>query len=229
MSKNSKDTAGLTLAERIEGSLNGFFGRNKTTLVVGAIIVVVGLATLGIVLSVSQNNLQEQFNEIDQLEASYVELQAMGSDNEAYQETYDELVASLTDLAGKGSKYPSQKAEYLLGMIAFQDEAYQKAIDSFLSVYSNADGSYLGSLALANAAAAAEELGNDSLALEYYTKIIDEFGFTAAESPKALFGQARLQEKSGNTELAKATFQQLADQFPTSEFAKLAINRVALL
>ncbi|MBG0766211.1 MAG: hypothetical protein PWP25_1442 [Sphaerochaeta sp.] len=229
MSKNSKDTAGLTLAERIEGSLNGFFGRNKKTLIVVALIVVVGLATLGIVLSVSQNNLQEQFNEIDQLEASYVELQAMGSDNEAYQETYDELVASLTDLAGKGSKYPSQKAEYLLGMIAFQDEAYQKAIDSFLSVYSNADGSYLGSLALANAAAAAEELGNDSLALEYYTKIIDEFGFTAAESPKALFGQARLQEKSGNTELAKATFQQLADQFPTSEFAKLAINRVALL
>jgi len=229
MSKNSKDTAGLTLAERIEGSLNGFFGRNKKTLIVVALIVVVGLATLGIVLSVSQNNLQEQFNEIHQLEASYVELQAMGSDNEAYQETYDELVASLTDLAGKGSKYPSQKAEYLLGMIAFQDEAYQKAIDSFLSVYSNADGSYLGSLALANAAAAAEELGNDSLALEYYTKIIDEFGFTAAESPKALFGQARLQEKSGNTELAKATFQQLADQFPTSEFAKLAINRVALL
>ncbi|MDN5334820.1 MAG: hypothetical protein PWP59_2082 [Sphaerochaeta sp.] len=229
MSKNSKDTAGLTLAERIEGSLNGFFGRNKKTLIVVALIVVVGLATLGIVLSVSQNNLQEQFNEIDQLEASYVELQAMGSDNEAYQKTYDELVASLTDLAGKGSKYPSQKAEYLLGMIAFQDEAYQKAIDSFLSVYSNADGSYLGSLALANAAAAAEELGNDSLALEYYTKIIDEFGFTAAESPKALFGQARLQEKSGNTELAKATFQQLADQFPTSEFAKLAINRVALL
>lgn len=229
MSKNSKDTAGLTLAERIEGSLNGFFGRNKKTLIVVALIVVVGLATLGIVLSVSQNNLQEQFNEIDQLEASYVELQAMGSDNEAYQKTYDELVASLTDLAGKGGKYPSQKAEYLLGMIAFQDEAYQKAIDSFLSVYSNADGSYLGSLALANAAAAAEELGNDSLALEYYTKIIDEFGFTAAESPKALFGQARLQEKSGNTELAKATFQQLADQFPTSEFAKLAINRVALL
>jgi len=229
MSKNSKDTAGLTLAERIEGSLNGFFGRNKKTLIVVALIVVVGLATLGIVLSVSQNNLQEQFNEIDQLEASYVELQAMGSDNEAYQETYDELVASLTDLAGKGSKYPSQKAEYLLGMIAFQDEAYQKAIDSFLSVYSNADGSYLGSLALANAAAAAEELGNDSLALEYYTKIIDEFGFTAAESPKALFGQARLQEKSGNTELAKATFQQLADQFPTSEYAKLATNRLALL
>ena len=229
MSKNSNDTAGLTLAERIEGSLNGFFGRNKKTLIVVTLIVVVGLATLGIVLAVNQNNLQEQFNEIYQLEASYAELQAMGSDNEAYQETYDELVTRLTELAGKGSKYPNLKAEYLLGHIAFQDGAYQKAIDSFLSVYSNADGSYLGSLSLANAAAAAEELGNDSLALEYYTKIIDEFGFTAAESPKALFGQARLQEKFGDIELAKATFQQLADQFPTSEFAKLAINRIPFL
>lgn len=229
MSNNSKNAAELTLAERIEGSLNRFLGKNKKALIIVAIVVIVGLATLGIVLSVSQKNLQTQSNEIDQLEASYVELQAMGSDDEAYQETYDELVAGLTDLAGKGSKYPSLKAEYLLGMVAFQDEEYQKAADSFLSVYTEADGNYLGSLALANAAAAAEELGDDSLALEYYTKIIDEFGFTAAESPKALFGQARLQEKSGNIELAKATFQQLADQFPTSEYAKLATNRLALL
>ncbi|MGD9928331.1 MAG: tol-pal system YbgF family protein [Sphaerochaeta sp.] len=229
MSNNSKDAAELTLAERIEGSLNRFLGKNKKALIIVAIVVIVGLAILGIVFSVSQKNLQTQFNEIDLLEASYVELQAMGSDDEAYQETYDELVSGLTELAGKGNKYPNLKAEYLLGMVAFQDKEYQKAVDSFISVYTEANGTYLGSLALANAAAAAEELGNDSLALEYYTKIIDEFGFTAAESPKALFGQARLQEKAGNTELAKATFQQLADQFPTSEYAKLAINRLALL
>jgi TolA-binding protein len=209
--------------------LNRFLGKNKKALIIVAIVVIVGLAILGIVFSVNQKNLQTQFNEIDLLEASYVELQAMGSDDEAYQETYDELVSGLTELAGKGNKYPNLKAEYLLGMVAFQDKEYQKAVDSFISVYTEANGTYLGSLALANAAAAAEELGNDSLALEYYTKIIDEFGFTAAESPKALFGQARLQEKAGNTELAKATFQQLADQFPTSEYAKLAINRLALL
>ena len=72
-------------------------------------------------------------------------------------------------------------------------------------------------------------MGSDTLALEYYTRIIDEYGFTAAESPKALFGQARLQQKMGNLELAKATFQQLADQFPNSEFAKLATNSLAVL
>ncbi|MGE4453208.1 MAG: tol-pal system YbgF family protein [Sphaerochaeta sp.] len=229
MSKNMKDSADLTLAERIEGSLNGFLGKNKKLLIIITVVVVVGLATLGIVLSVSQKNLQEQFNQIDQLEASYAEFQAMGTDDEAYQETYDELVAGLQELADKGTKYPSLKAEYLLGMVAFQDEEFQTAVDRFIAVYSESDGNYLGSLALANAASSAEELGNDSLALEYYTKILDEFGFDAAESPKALFGQARLQEKSGNTELAKATFQQLADQFPTSEYAKLATNRLALL
>ena len=59
--------------------------------------------------------------------------------------------------------------------------------------------------------------------------LIDEYGNNAAESPKALFGQARLQEKAGNIDLAKATFQQLADQFPSSEFAKLAKNKLVIL
>ncbi|MGH0054396.1 MAG: tetratricopeptide repeat protein [Sphaerochaetaceae bacterium] len=229
MSKNKKDAAEITLAERIERSLNRFLGNNRKLLLIVVIVIIVGLATLGIVLSVRQNNLQEQFDQIDQLEDSYTAFQALGSDDESYLETYDELVAGLTELSDKGSNYPNLKAEYLLGMIAFQTEEYQKAVDNFISVYSEADGSYLGSLSLTNAAVAAEELGNDSLALEYYTKIIDEFGFNAAESPKALFGQARLQEKEGNIELARATFQQLADQFPTSEYAKLATNRLALL
>ncbi|MFA7128006.1 MAG: tetratricopeptide repeat protein, partial [Sphaerochaeta sp.] len=178
---------------------------------------------------VSKSNLNKQFDLIDQLETTYSEIQAMDSEEEGYQAKYDDLLAQLTDLASKNDKYPALKAEYVLGMISFEKKEYQKAVDSFLAVHAKAEGNYLGSLSLSNAAASAEELGNDSLALEYYTQLIDEFGFTAAESPKALFGQGRLQEKSNNLDLAKATFQQLADQFPSSEYAKLAINRLALL
>ncbi|MDD3058814.1 MAG: tetratricopeptide repeat protein [Sphaerochaeta sp.] len=229
MSKNNKDSAEITLTERIEGSLNNFLAKNKMIVIIIAAVIIVALITLGIVSSVNQKNLQAQFDQVDQLEKSYAELQAMGSDDAAYQAKYDELLAGLQDLSGKGKKYPSLKAEYLLGMVAFEKEEYQKALDSFVSVYSKATDNYLGSLSLTNAAVSAEELENDTLALEYYTKVIDEFGMTAAEAPKALFAQARLQEKSGNMELAKATFQQLADAFPTSEFAKLATNRLALL
>ena len=152
----------------------------------------------------------------------------MDSEDAAYQAAYDHFVVTLTDL---GQEQEVSRLEGLLhlGHDRLREEDYQGALDTFKKVYDGSKQTYLGSLALANAAASAENLGNDTLALEYYTRIIDEYGFTAAESPKALFGQARLQQKMGNLDLAKATFQQLADQFPNSEFAKLATNSLAVL
>lgn len=219
----------LSIAERLEGSLNTLLGKNKKVLLIVLIVIVVALVGLGIGTSVSKSALNKQFNLIDELEDTYASLQGMDSEEADYQMKYDELTAQLSDLAGKKANYPALKAEYLLGMIAFEKEEYQKALDSFYTVYEKGKDIYMGSLALSNAAVAAEETENTTLALEYYTKLIDEYGFEAAESPKALFGQARLQESGGNLELAKATFQQLADQFPTSEFGKLAQNRLALL
>lgn len=219
----------LTLTERLEVSLNTMLGKNKKVLLIVLLVIVVVLIGLGIGTSISKSNLDKQFNLIDELEATYAEIQAMDSEAADYQTKYDELLAQLQDLAGKKANYPAIKAEYLLGMVAFEKGEFQKALDSFFSVYGKSKETYMGSLALSNAAAAAEELDNNTLALEYYTKLIDEFGFSAAEAPKALFAQARLQESEGNIELAKATFQQLADQFPSSEFGKLAQNRIALL
>lgn len=219
----------LSLAERLEASLNSLLGRNKKLLLIVFIVIIVALVGLGIGTSISKSTLNKQFNLIDELEDSYASLQVMDSDDAAYQTKYDELIAQLTDLAGKKANYPSLKAEYLMGMIAFEKGEFQKALDSFFAVYGKAKDTYMGSLSLSNAAVAAEELDNSALALEYYTKLIDEFGFSAAEAPKALFAQGRLQESGGNKELAKATFQQLADQFPGSEFGKLAKNRLALL
>ena len=99
--------------------------------------------------------------------------------------------------------YPAVKARYLLGLFAFTEESYQEAIDHFNGVYQMGKNTYFQSLALANAAASAENMGDIQRALEYYTRIIDEFGFEAAESPKALFAQGRLEEGRGNTDLAK--------------------------
>jgi len=229
MSTKQKDIAELSLAERMEKSLNGFLARYKKVLIIVLAVIVIALVVVGIVSTVNKNKLHGQFDLIGSLETSYSELSALATDDATYQSKHDDLVGQLKTLAADGKKYPNLKAQYLLGMVSYNSKSYQEALDAFVSVYSNANGSYLGSLALTNAAVSAEELGNDSLALEYYTKVIDEFGLTSAEAPKALFGQARLQEKSGNNDLAKAVLQQLADQFPTSEFAKLATNRLALL
>ncbi|MDY0304744.1 MAG: tetratricopeptide repeat protein [Sphaerochaeta sp.] len=229
MSDKSKETVKLTGFQKVEGALNRFLSKYLKAGAVVLIVIVLVLIGLGIGTSVSKKGTQAQFDQIDKLQTSYEELSVLDIDDDAYQASYDSLVADLNALAAKSKRYPGQKATYILGLLAFEREEYQAALDSFKRVYDSAKQTYLGSLSLANAAASAENMGNDTLALEYWTKIIDEYGFTAAESPKALFGQARLQQKSGNIDLAKATFQQLVDQFPTSEFAKLATNSLVVL
>lgn len=230
MSKDKRDSEQLTLAQKIEGALNRFFSKHlKATLIVVAAIIVV-LIVVGIVMGVNKRTLVGHFDSIDKLERSFHEVSVMDETTDEYQSAYNTLTADLSALAEKSKKhYPGWKANYLLGVIAFDEGRHQDALNYFMDVYAAGSKTYMGSLALANAAACAENLGDDRLALEYWTKIIDEYGFEAAESPKALFGQARLQEKNGETELAKATFQQLADQFPYSEFAKLATNKLAFL
>jgi tetratricopeptide (TPR) repeat protein len=229
MSDRRKDRAELTRTEIVEGKLNTFLGNNRKIVLIFCIVVLLAIVGVAVATSVNHNILSKQFDQIDQLSTTYSELQTMDKDADEYQAKADELVAQLTELAGKNKKYPALKAKYLLGMHAFDNDDYQQAMDYFLSLSTDAAGTYLGSLSLSNAATCAENLGDDDLALEYYTKIIDDYGNEAAESPKALFGQARLEEKKGNIELAKATFQQLADQFPSSEFAKLARNKLVLL
>lgn len=229
MSDTKKDKEQLTGAQKVEGALNHFLSKYLKAGIVVLLVLVLALIALGIGTSVSKKRQEAQFNLIDQLQSSYQELAVMDSEDAAYQGAYNALVGDLTGLAAKSKKYPGLKASYILGMMAYEREDYQGALDTFKQVYDGSKQTYLGSLALANAAASAENLGSDALALEYWTRIIDEYGFSAAESPKALFGQARLQQKMGNLDLAKATFQQLADQFPASEFAKLATNSLAAL
>ncbi len=229
MSDKKKDTDQLTGVQKIESAMNRFLAKYLKAGAVVLIVIIVAIIGLGIGSSVSKKSKQAQFDQIDQLQSAYQAYAVMDSEDASYQKAYDDLVSGLKALEAKSKGYPAQKATYTLGMLAFEKEEYQEALDAFKKVYDSAKQTYLGSLALANAAASAENLGNDSLALEYWTRIIDEYGFTAAESPKALFGQARLQQKSDNLDLAKATLQQLVDQFPTSEFAKLATNSLAVL
>lgn len=224
-----KSDVELTFAQRIEVSLNRFF--SKWGVVIAYISVVILIAAIALVsIGIYESKrLNKQFNEIDLLESDYMIFQSLGEDDESYAQKREELLLGLNALASKGKGYPALKAQYLLGLFAFTEGSYREAIDHFNGVYQMGKNTYFQSLALANAAASAENMGDVQQALEYYTRIIDEFGFEAAESPKALFAQGRLEEGRGNTDLAKATFQQLADQFPNSEYAKLALNRIAFL
>lgn len=226
---NRKSDVELTLAERIEVALSGFFSKWGVVIAyvsIAILIAAIALVSIGVYES---KKLNKQFNEISILESDFLAFQSLGEEDGSYAQSRDDLLTSLNQLAQKGKGYPALKAKYLLGLFAFTEGSYQEAIYRFNDVYTSGKNTYFQSLALANAGASAENLGDVQLALEYYTRVIDEFGFEAAEAAKALFAQGRIEEGRGNNELAKATFQQLADQFPSSEYGKLALNRVAFL
>lgn len=217
-------------SDKVQKKISNFLvGNHKVLIIIGCVLLVVLLA-VGIVLYTNDKKVEKQFVQIDALQSSYATLMSEDTASADYQSKVDSLIADLEALSkAGGKKYPGARAEYMLGQIAWVNEDYQQAMDAFLNAYSRMPKTYLGSLSLFNAGACAENLGDDAKAMEYYQRIWDEYGTQAAESPKALFGVARLNEKAGNTELAQATFQQLADQFPASEYAKLAQNRLILL
>lgn len=220
-----------TSSGKIESKFNNFLIAKKKLLIIVAVTILVIVAGLWIGLTVADNNADNMQLSIDKLQKTYSEWTYLEDKTTSEAQSMKEtLETELADLAKKGGKsYPVLKAEYLLGLVTYEDGAYTDALNHFLTVAEKGSETYFGSLALFNAGVASEQLGDAQKALEYYQSVYDTYGSEAAESAKALFSVARLHEANGDIDLAMAVFQQLADEFSASEYAKLAQTRLVML
>ncbi|MDD3822826.1 MAG: tetratricopeptide repeat protein [Sphaerochaetaceae bacterium] len=218
-------------AGKLESKFNAFLGAHKKLLVIIAAVIVVAVVALWIGLSVADKNADAAQLRIDNLQKTYMTWStAEDKTSPDATQAKSDLMAGLQELSGKGGvSYPVLKATYLLGLVAYEEGAYADALAHFMVVGDRGKDSYLGSLALYNAGVTSEQLGDMAKALEQYQAVYDRYGADAAESPKALFSVGRLHEANGNGDLAKAVFQQLADEFAASEYAKLARSRLIAL
>ena len=202
-----------------------FLSKNFKGIIIGGILILVILAAIVVVSLVNTNNNEKAYTALSALEALYDE--TLTEDKNA-----DEFIAAADALIESGKdSYPGYKAKYLKALYSYKTEDFSNALDLFYDVYEASSEDFLGSVALINAAAAAENSGDADLALEYYKKVWDDYSTTSPVSAKALFNTARLYEAS-DIELAKGTYQQLADQYTgtsDSEYAKLAKARLATL
>jgi tetratricopeptide (TPR) repeat protein len=208
--------------KQLESHLSDFLSNNQKLLGIIAIVLVIAVIVIGIVNAVMNNKALKNFDALDKAQTELSTATA-NPDSETYA---DDLAQAITDLQAledvKG--YVGLKSSYLLALQSYNDKDYQAALDSFLVIKDDAKNTYLGSLSLSNAAVCAEQLGDDAKAIEYCQELIDVYGNDAAETPKAMFTLARIYEKQGNSDLAQGQFQQLADQFSSSEYGKLAKN-----
>lgn len=224
----AKKKEGESSFGKFEEKFSGFVFTYKKLLIIVAAVLVVAIVAVWVGISIGEKSANSHQVAIDKLQQRYIHLSDnQEGDNSA---SVEQLKGDLSEIAKKrGSSYPVVKAHYLLGLIAFEEGSFDEALSHFLEVTSRSKGSYLHSLSLLNAAVVSEYQGNDSLALEYYQSLYDQFGSDSAESAKALFNVARLHEQGENIELAKAVFQQLVDEFGGSEYAKLAQSRLIAL
>lgn len=227
----------LTASQKISSKLNDFIGRHAKLLVVIAALVIVLIIVLAVALTMMQSASEKKFNDLLDLEAQYSSLSLMSADDEAYQSTADEFIKSADALIASSSlkEYPGAKAELLLADLAFSQENYQEAADHYRAVADAQSGSYLAEVAIMNEAACYDNLGDQAKALELYNYVFDTFGTDSAYAPKALFNAGRLYEAMGDTELAKASFEQLTGLYlmtesgTVSEYARLAQSHLVTM
>ncbi|MDC7236567.1 MAG: hypothetical protein PQJ49_02255 [Sphaerochaetaceae bacterium] len=207
----------------IENQVSSFLSNNSK--IIKYILIAIVVVILGIIILNAAMNSKAEKN-MDALEVAQTEFAsatAADADSETYSEDLEKAISDLEALENEKG-YVGLKSSYLLALKEFSDEDYQSALDKFINISEKASGTYMGSLSLSNAIVCAEQLGDDLLVEEYCQQLLDTYGNDAAETPKTMFTLARIYEKQGNSELAQGQFQQLADQFPNSEYGKLAQN-----
>jgi len=207
----------------IESKLSSFLARNTKALVGLVVAVVAVIIILIVVNTVNNKTANEKFTELSNVQTEYSTAITADSTADDYQANIDaavEKLVALEDVSG----YVGDKATYLVATNSFNNKDYEAALEDFLRISEEAKGTYLGSLSLSNAIACEEELGDDAKVIELCQSLLDTYGNDAAESPRTMFTLARTYESQGEAKLAQSQFQQLADQFPSSEYGKLALN-----
>ena len=211
----------LTAEQKMIGSVSDFFVKNRKLIIIAAIVIVVAVVAAIVAVNVSNNAKAKAQIAIADMEQRYAEMLVEENPD------WDSLSADLSSMV-KGSSYPSVKAAYLLGLVKFEQKDYASAQASFEQAYNLNTKIYTAPLALANAAACAEEQGDTAKALELYNKIASDYSESGVAA-KALFNVARLYYQQGNTQLAQASFAQVASYYPSSEYGKLAKNLATVL
>jgi len=232
--KKEKDIkkAELSKTEKVSQNTEKFFQRNWKSIVTLSIVIVVLVLVVAAVSFFSNSKSEKLFERSGKLEEDFNALYRItDQESQEYKDHLSKFLADCDSLIADGKKgYTGLKAEYLKGLVLYSEKNYSDAETAFANVAANANGSYLAPLALIGEACAAEDGGNQDKALECYNKVWDDFGKDCPESPKALFNIGRIYEEKGDNELAKATYQQLVDQYGTlSEYSRMASSRVVIL
>lgn len=211
----------VTVENKLINRISDFVELNRKLIIICLTAVVVLLLSILIVSSSINNSREKAYVRVAELEEKLDSIIDGGTT-----EDIDSFVSSL-EKEMKGNSYKSIKASLVLGTYFFNTYDYAKAYDYFMAAYGKNEKSYTAVTSLYDAAACCDELKDTDKALELYSQITEMEDSILVS--KALFNVARINLQKGNIDLAKATFEQLIDMYPGSEYSSIANNIISLM
>lgn len=205
-----------------------FLSNNRILLLTVLIVIVVGIVGSFLYLEIADRRATAAAELAEELQSSYQEWTELDGEEQSSME--EEIAATAAQILDRyGNTFAAQRAHFILGSIAWENEEYQEASNQFSILSEEFPRSYLAPVGLFNAAVAQEQLGNAEDARSRYEEIVDEYADSSAQVPRALFALGRLSEASEAYEEAAGYYNRILDEYGESSWTTLARNRIIFL
>lgn len=207
-----------------------FVQKNRKTLFISFIAMIVIIAGLIIFITVRDRMQANALSRVDEFSRRYEEVKdhIIGGDL-MQQAEIAILLAELQDFQNRTSGFPAARAFSITAEILTEQGNWAGAETAWSNAARTAEGNYLTPIALFNAAVAAEEQGNVQAAIDYYIRAIG-FGELFHSAARAQFAIGRLEEGRSSREAALAAYRNLLARWPEDPvWSNLAQNRIIML
>ncbi|MBN2050066.1 MAG: tetratricopeptide repeat protein [Spirochaetales bacterium] len=214
--------------EKLLTAFSAFIYKNRVFLITLLVVLVLGLITLGVILSIRQSQAEKGAALAESILETY-ESWAGESDETVKEELKQKIIDQAGSLTGDYPKtFAAQRALFTLAELYFNDKAYAEAAENYMKLAREYPSSYLAPVALSGASAAYENLQDLEASLAAAESIISSYS-ASLEAPRAFFTAGRLKERLEDPEGALALYSDLSGKFPESSWTKLAQDRIIVL
>jgi tetratricopeptide (TPR) repeat protein len=206
-----------------------FIQKFRIFLLIIVALIVIGIVSAIAVEEITKSSIASLSAMIEQLDASNSAVGGAKTEDEKknLQSDFDNAFKKATE-SFKGT-FAEQRAFFLQGNQLFSEKKFADAEQAFYKSYTVLPKSYLAPVALMNSAFAAEEARGSDKAVELLKKLCTEFDKKTALVSRAWFNVGRISEERQKWADAKDAYQKIIDTAATSNWTKLAKDRIIYL
>ncbi|MDR1108009.1 MAG: tetratricopeptide repeat protein [Spirochaetaceae bacterium] len=213
--------------KKINEKLVEFIQKNRKFLL--AVILGIMVLFIGLIVGITVYDAL-QTRAIGKIEGFRERYEALGDEiaETAKEDEVRALEDELKTFASTKGSYAGALAYSLLGNIYGEKKSWAEAGEAWTNAARKSPKTYLASVALFNAAVAAEEQGNIEGAIALYTECTGYADFS--DAPRAQFSIGRLEESLKNYEAAISSYQGVINNWQNSwDWVNLAQSRIIAL